>query len=469
MRTIDELLNEDEVRYAMLPRLQPGELRNIAHSLPVIDPDRAAKLVHVAAAAGEGLPAVSVLLKAAHDSRNADLRLAAATAAKRFARAPESLSDCLANGLEYQLVNTEVRRVLLALESDKDEDIVAETSESWRFVTQKSRFGALFAVLSFWLVYVAAIVYGTAASFVLLVIIPETMGVQRPIEDLQEAMIVSSTLLALLACSIWITRIRPRMPATPTQGDWTLGQLVDDVVVFRFAEPGDKKQHLPAPIERYARKAIRWGLSGNVTGFLGLAFVAAASAAMLIEAITPSNGYLLVPTLLLVPAFLLDGIDGPVAHMTTEELSVRNRYLYLDYLIDRVSDVLVAGSLFAFLSRTAPHLVYLAGSLGALSILVSYVRAEGGRFGLETAGGPFERWLRMLLTMGGLAAGAISLELLVYALVAAVGVSTFTAVVRITRGYRTAPWVLGVGVAHSQSREGPEGDGARGSVEGAQV
>jgi CDP-diacylglycerol--glycerol-3-phosphate 3-phosphatidyltransferase len=119
-------------------------------------------------------------------------------------------------------------------------------------------------------------------------------------------------------------------------------------------------------------------------------------------------GYLLVsgrrfvPGLLLGVAGLLDIFDGGVARLRGENSRAG---AFLDSVADRVSDIILFGSLYWSLAGQG-HRVTAGFTLGALivSLLVSHIRAEAESVGLTMTEGLMQRLERYVALMVGLTA-----------------------------------------------------------------
>lgn len=112
------------------------------------------------------------------------------------------------------------------------------------------------------------------------------------------------------------------------------------------------------------------------------------------------SGRFLLPGLLLIVAGLLDIFDGAVARLRGEDSRAG---AYLDSVVDRISDMVLFGSLFWALAGQEKKLA--AGlSLAALvpSLLVSHIRAEAEATGLTLTEGLIQRLERYVALMVGL-------------------------------------------------------------------
>jgi CDP-diacylglycerol--glycerol-3-phosphate 3-phosphatidyltransferase len=112
------------------------------------------------------------------------------------------------------------------------------------------------------------------------------------------------------------------------------------------------------------------------------------------------RGDRLVPGLLLVPAGLLDVLDGAVARLRGEESRLG---AFLDSVLDRVSDLILFGCLYWSLAGQG-HRVEAGLALATLviALLVSHIRAEAEAAGVALSEGFFQRLERYIAMMIGL-------------------------------------------------------------------
>ena len=112
------------------------------------------------------------------------------------------------------------------------------------------------------------------------------------------------------------------------------------------------------------------------------------------------RGDRLVPGLLLIPAGLLDVLDGAVARLRGEE----SRFgAFLDSVLDRVSDVILFGCLYWSLAGQDLRLqAALALATMVIALTVSHIRAEAEAAGLPLSEGLFQRLERYVAMMIGL-------------------------------------------------------------------
>jgi CDP-diacylglycerol--glycerol-3-phosphate 3-phosphatidyltransferase len=123
------------------------------------------------------------------------------------------------------------------------------------------------------------------------------------------------------------------------------------------------------------------------------------------------TGRFFVSGLLLMVAGLLDIFDGGVARLRGEDSRAG---AFLDSVIDRISDLILFGSLFWALAGQ-DHRVAAAFALSSLivSLLVSHIRAEGEAMGLSLTEGVFQRLERYVMLIIGLTAPGALLPVLV--------------------------------------------------------
>jgi phosphatidylglycerophosphate synthase len=123
------------------------------------------------------------------------------------------------------------------------------------------------------------------------------------------------------------------------------------------------------------------------------------------------TGRFLVSGLLLMVAGLLDIFDGGVARLRGE---ASRAGAFLDSVIDRVSDLILFGSLFWALAGQGrrPAAAFALASL-IVSLMVSHIRAEGEAMGLSLTEGVFQRLERYVMLMIGLTAPGALLPVLV--------------------------------------------------------
>jgi CDP-diacylglycerol--glycerol-3-phosphate 3-phosphatidyltransferase len=112
------------------------------------------------------------------------------------------------------------------------------------------------------------------------------------------------------------------------------------------------------------------------------------------------SGRLFLPGLLLIVAGLLDIFDGGLARLRGEE----SRWgAFLDSVVDRASDIILFGCIF-WVEYGQGHTVTAAFALAAMaiSLLVSYIRAQAEALGLSLTEGFVQRLERYVALMVGL-------------------------------------------------------------------
>jgi CDP-diacylglycerol--glycerol-3-phosphate 3-phosphatidyltransferase len=112
------------------------------------------------------------------------------------------------------------------------------------------------------------------------------------------------------------------------------------------------------------------------------------------------RGDRLVPGLLLMPAGLLDILDGSLARLRGEE----SRFgAFLDSVLDRVADVILFGCLYWSLAGQGDRLeAGLALATLVIALMVSHIRAEAEAAGVSLSEGFFQRLERHVAMMIGI-------------------------------------------------------------------
>jgi len=112
------------------------------------------------------------------------------------------------------------------------------------------------------------------------------------------------------------------------------------------------------------------------------------------------RGQRLLPGLLLIPAGLLDVMDGAIARLRGEA----SRFgAFLDSVLDRVSDVILFGCLYWSLAGQGEDLeAALALATMVIALSVSHIRAEAEAAGVSLSEGLFQRLERYIAMMIGL-------------------------------------------------------------------
>ena len=123
------------------------------------------------------------------------------------------------------------------------------------------------------------------------------------------------------------------------------------------------------------------------------------------------SGRRFLPGLMLIAAGLLDIFDGGLARLRGE---ASRAGAFLDSVLDRVSDVILFGSLFWSLAgqgRRASAALAIAALV--VSLLVSHIRAEGEAMNLALTEGMMQRLERYVLLIIGLTAPGALLPVLI--------------------------------------------------------
>ncbi len=112
------------------------------------------------------------------------------------------------------------------------------------------------------------------------------------------------------------------------------------------------------------------------------------------------RGDRLVPGLLLIPAGLLDVLDGAVARLRGQESRLG---AFLDSVLDRVGDLILFGCLYWSLAGQGRRLeAGLALATMVIALTVSHIRAEAEAAGVTLTEGFFQRLERYVAMMIGL-------------------------------------------------------------------
>lgn len=181
----------------------------------------------------------------------------------------------------------------------------------------------------------------------------------------------------------------------------------------RRGEPEDvlRIRDMPAPRQAtgLAAKPMRWVfawpyrlvLAGVYrTGVRPWQLTLLALAANVWVGVLLLRGDRLLPGLLLIPAGLLDILDGAVARLRGEE----SRFgAFLDSVLDRVSDVILFGCLYWSLAGQGERLeAGLALATMVIALAVSHIRAEAEAAGVALSEGLFQRLERYVAMLIGL-------------------------------------------------------------------
>jgi len=168
---------------------------------------------------------------------------------------------------------------------------------------------------------------------------------------------------------------------------------------------------MPAPRQAtgLAAKPMRWALTWPYrvvlagvyrAGFRPWQLTLMALATNVWVGVLLLRGDRLVPGLLLIPAGLLDVLDGAVARLRGEE----SRFgAFLDSVLDRVSDLILFGCLYWSLAGQGLALqAGLALATMVIALSVSHIRAEAEAAGVSLSEGFFQRLERYVAMMIGL-------------------------------------------------------------------
>lgn len=179
-------------------------------------------------------------------------------------------------------------------------------------------------------------------------------------------------------------------------------------------EPPDdapRIRDMPAPrlATGLAAKLVRWAftwpyrvlLAGAYrTGFRPWHLTLLALATNVWVGVLLLRGDRLVPGLLLLPAGLLDVLDGAVARLRSEE----SRFgAFLDSVLDRVSDLILFGCIYWSLAGQDHRFeAGLALATMVIALSVSHIRAEAEAAGIALSEGFFQRLERYVAMILGL-------------------------------------------------------------------
>jgi CDP-diacylglycerol--glycerol-3-phosphate 3-phosphatidyltransferase len=147
-----------------------------------------------------------------------------------------------------------------------------------------------------------------------------------------------------------------------------------------------------------------------------------------------SQGSFLVAVVLLLLAGLADTVDGELARQSHR---THRMGAFLDSSFDRLAEFSVFFGMFWFYRHSPGRAALIFATLFA-SVAVSYVRARAEGIGVECRIGLFERPIRFLFTILGLAVGAFVPAALVVALWIILLGATFTVIQRIVYVIRRA-------------------------------
>jgi CDP-diacylglycerol--glycerol-3-phosphate 3-phosphatidyltransferase len=139
-----------------------------------------------------------------------------------------------------------------------------------------------------------------------------------------------------------------------------------------------------------------------------------------------SQGWFLAGVVLLLAAGLADSVDGELARQSNQ---THRRGAFLDSSFDRLAEFSLFFGLFWFYRNEAGTAALIFATFFA-SVAVSYVRARAEGIGVDCRIGLFERPVRFLFTVIGLAIGEFVPAALVVALWIVLLGSAYTAVQR---------------------------------------
>ncbi len=158
-------------------------------------------------------------------------------------------------------------------------------------------------------------------------------------------------------------------------------------------------------------RLVSWsGVSPNVVTIAGF-FLTAADAVLL------AMGYVQLAGLLLIPAAVLDAIDGSLARMQNR---VTRFGAFLDSTIDRFSEaVLFLGALVYYVhqEQAATEIIVLFVALVG-SLMVSYTKARGEATGVVIKGGLLTRFERMVILIVAMVLNELTVALWILAVLA---------------------------------------------------
>lgn len=177
------------------------------------------------------------------------------------------------------------------------------------------------------------------------------------------------------------------------------------------AEDAPRVRDMPAPRRAtgLAARPMRWLftwpyrliLAGAYrAGFRPWQLTLLALATNVLVGVLLVRGERLVPGLLLIPAGLLDVLDGAVARLRGEESRLG---AFLDSVLDRVSDLILFGCLYWSLAGQGDRLeAALALATMVIAVSVSHIRAEAEAAGVPLSEGFFQRLERYVAMLIGL-------------------------------------------------------------------
>lgn len=155
------------------------------------------------------------------------------------------------------------------------------------------------------------------------------------------------------------------------------------------------QESLRAPVTKIitplCRGLLRIGISANMVTAIG------AFATILTALLTFPNGRLFLGTLLIVLFVLFDLLDGTLARLSAKGSSPWGALL--DSTLDRLTDAIMLGALFWYLSSNDDALAPIALLAAIFGFLVSYVKARAESLGIACDGGFAERTERIIILL----------------------------------------------------------------------
>ena len=143
-----------------------------------------------------------------------------------------------------------------------------------------------------------------------------------------------------------------------------------------------------------ARLLIKFRISANMLTVFGLLVVGGAAGII-------SSGNLLLGAGIMVLGSGMDMLDGAVARLTGKNDQVGS---FLDSTLDRLGETFIfLGLLIHFMRSDNDIGVYLAATVLAVSLLISYLRAKGDAVGVDSDVGVMGRPERIVVLGIGLA------------------------------------------------------------------
>lgn len=131
--------------------------------------------------------------------------------------------------------------------------------------------------------------------------------------------------------------------------------------------------------------------------------------------------------LLLIPAIIIDVLDGALARATGRVTTWGGFY---DAVSDRVADGALLGALAWVAREDEPRLMAAAIIAMVLQFLVPYARAKAEALGYEAASGPGERAERIVVLIAGLILGLEEIAVWVIVALATISFASRTTSVR---------------------------------------